>query len=401
MAVDQQQLRERLQPLPYHTAMVDFLREHEPEVWRWATSASTAAEHVERVRADLLRGCYRLEEPGHPNVHAACNAAAQRLAIDVPISLYQAADGAMNAALYFIPGEVHIVFTGAVLERLHGAELQAMLGHELAHYVLWTIDRGDYHAADRILHMTAGDPRAAQSHLQSARLFGLFTEAYADRGGVVASASLDAAVAALVKIQTGLSAVSATSYLKQAQEVCAASRASSAGTTHPEIYVRVRGLELWANRETTADSWLAETLVGSLTLGALDITHQKQIEANTELLLLDFFANDRALHSESLVSHARSFIPTFDASSGRSPVQPTIPESLYEYFAYVLLDFAAGDPELDSLPLAAALLTADRWGLTSTLEKLATKELALNKKALDRAKLDAARLLAATRNVRG
>ena len=44
-----------LQPLPYLQDVVQYLREHEPDVWRWAMSATAQAEHAEAVRNDLMQ----------------------------------------------------------------------------------------------------------------------------------------------------------------------------------------------------------------------------------------------------------------------------------------------------------------------------------------------------------
>lgn len=75
-----------LQPLTYHHDVVRLLREHEPDVWRWACSASAQDEHAEAVRADLLRQTYRLDESAHPDLHRAARNAAARLGLDVPVT---------------------------------------------------------------------------------------------------------------------------------------------------------------------------------------------------------------------------------------------------------------------------------------------------------------------------
>jgi predicted SprT family Zn-dependent metalloprotease len=205
---------EDLTPLPYQQALAAHLQANEPEVWRWAASAEAREEHAAAVRADLLRNSYRLDADAHPELHAHCNAAVQRLGITARVALYQAGDGTMNATLYFLPGEAHIVLSGPLMERLQGAELQAVLGHELAHYLLWARDGGKYHVVDRLLHASASDPRADASHQRAARRYGLYTEAFADRGACMACEALEPAVSALIKMQTGLTQVNVASYLR-------------------------------------------------------------------------------------------------------------------------------------------------------------------------------------------
>jgi hypothetical protein len=121
----------RLAPLPYHDAVVRYLQAQEPEVWQWAGSAQARQEHAHAVRSDLLKHTYRLDRDGHPELHARCDAAAQRLQLAVPVTLYQASEGGMNAALFHVPGEAHIVFTGAVLERLHRVMIECGDKHEV------------------------------------------------------------------------------------------------------------------------------------------------------------------------------------------------------------------------------------------------------------------------------
>ncbi len=388
----------RLAPLPYHDAVVRYLQAEEPEVWQWAGSAQARQEHVQAVRSDLLKHTYRLDRDGHPELHARCDAAVQRLQLAVPVTLYQASEGGMNAALFHVPGEAHIVFTGAVLERLHGAELEALLGHELAHYRLWELQGGLYHTADRVLGAVLDDERASPSQRQTARRYRLYTEVYADRGGCVACAGLAPAVTALVKAQTGLAEVSAAGYLRQADEICTPGPQGfqSDGVSHPEIFVRARALRLWAEGDATADTWLAHTLEGPLALDNLDLPGQQQLSALTRRLLAQWLQR-RCLRSATMLAHARSFFPDLrpdeaaEAPFDAGWVQGS--PGVHEYLAYLLMDLAAVDPELEEVPLAAALEWAAHLGLRDRFEPLAMKELALNKRRFNRIKREGAELL--------
>ena len=53
------------------------------------------------------------------------------------MTLYQAQNAlGTNAALYYIPGEGHVVFSGPLLTLLSADELKSVIGHELAHFHL-------------------------------------------------------------------------------------------------------------------------------------------------------------------------------------------------------------------------------------------------------------------------
>lgn len=387
-----------LAPLPYHQDVVRYLQDEEPEVWRWACSASAQDEHAKLVRAELLRQTYRLDEEAHPALHASARVAAKRLGLEVPLHLYQATDGPMNAALYFLPGEAHVVFSGPLLERLQGAELEAVLGHELAHYLLWSSDEGRYHAADRVLNATCDDPRAMPAHLETARLYRLFTEAFADRGGVVACGALEPAVAALVKTRTGLHAVSASSYLKQADEI-AGSGALDTGASHPEIFVRARALRLWSEADAQADRWLSDTLRGPLRLEGVDLIGQQALAVLTRRVLRAML-RPAWMRGESTLAHARHFFPDFDLATGpdADPDEALAADvaaaaGCHDYVAALLLDLATADRALEDAPLAAALELARAWGLAAVFESRLSKDLAMTKRQLNKLAKDAAEIL--------
>ncbi len=99
-----------LEPLAYHRLVVEQLREDEARIWEWAQSQQARDEHDSEMRSILLRETYRLEPAAHPEVHEDIARAMESLDLDAPLTLYQAADGAMNAALCYIPGEIHLVF---------------------------------------------------------------------------------------------------------------------------------------------------------------------------------------------------------------------------------------------------------------------------------------------------
>jgi hypothetical protein len=384
-----------LKPLPHHTALVHYLRTEEPEVWNWASSAQAREEHAEAVRNELLKQTYRLDADAHPELHRHGFQAAQRLGLDARLTLYQANDGSMNATLYSLPGEAHIVFAGPVLERLKGAELEALLGHELSHQLLWEMDDGAYHAADRVLSALLHDPRASDSQLQSARLFRLYTEVFADRGGALACGGLLPAITALVKTQTGLRDVSAASYLKQADEICAGGQVTTEGGSHPEVFIRSRALRLWCEADPSADTWLETTLEGPLSSDKLDLLGQQRLTALTQRLLAQLLQR-RCLRSDALLAHARLFFPDFEPDES---VDPSLAEiiaatpGIHAYVATLLMDFTVCDRELEDVPLAASLELSERLVLLAEFERFALKELRMPKRQFNKIKQEATDLL--------
>jgi hypothetical protein len=387
---------DRLQPLPYQVRVVAFLKEREPELWRWGSSAEAENEYVRQVRTSLLKGTYRLGADGHAELIERCTAVAARLGITVPITLYQSIGGTeMNAGLYYLPGEAHVVFTGAVLNTLQGPEIDAVLAHELAHHRLWEHQGRDFLVADRLLSAAASDARAATSHVQTARRFRLYTEIYADRGALVGSGQLDVAVAALVKMATGLPQVSATSYLRQADEILA-DGGSSEGYDHPEMFIRARALRLWSEDDVSVDAWLARTIEGELALDELDLLSQMRLAELTRRFV-GHLLRPEWMRTPPVLAHARSFFPEFSAAAIAPDAELTrdlafTDIATLDYFCFLLLDFARVDRDLETQPLAHGYCIAEELGMLERFTKLVATELQFNKRELTKLKKEAAAL---------
>lgn len=396
--------RDALATLPYHVEVMRLLRREEPEAWAWASSAQARDEHAAQLRAQLLKDTYRLDADAHPQLHAHCARAAARLGVDAPVTLWQGTAGESNAALFYLPGEAHVVFYGALQDSLEGAELEAVLGHELAHFALCERDGGAWLTAERLLRMSVQDAHCDDSTRETARLFDLYTEAFADRGGAIACGALEPAVAALVKQRTGLARVSAESYLRQAAEICATLDGRSDAASHPEVFVRTHALRLWcdahgpgadARAADAAEAWLRGALEGPLAIDALDLAGQERLATLTRRLIGQFL-RPRALRSDALLACARQFFP--DAAPADAP-DDALHEAIaaapgvHDYVAAVLLDLAVADRTLDDVPLAQALVLAAELDLPDAFERLATKALKMTKRQFAKARTDAAALL--------
>ena len=67
---------------------------------------------------------------------------------------------------------------------------------------------------------------------------------------------------------------------------------------------------------------------------------------------------------------------------------------MQDYYGYVLLDFVTADRDLEELPLAAALVLAEKLGLKDRFTEIARRELRLRKKQLETIDQDKEKLLA-------
>lgn len=387
-----------LEPLTYHSELRDYLKSQEPELWSWFSSAQAKADYTESLRVELLKSTYRLDADGHPELYQSLNEAKARLQLDIPVTLYQAQNSPqLNAALFYIPGQGHIVFSGPMFTLLNAEELKSVIGHELAHYHLWQRDGGEFHIADRLLQAVASDPRAAGSHEQTARRYQLYTEIFADRGSLRVAGDTNPVVASLVKIETGLAQVSAASYLKQAEEIFADGNVATEGVSHPEAFIRARALSLWQQQGTEAAVPISKMIEGTGSLEDLDLPGQKRLTAATRRLL-EVLLKPKWFQTPATLGHAKLFFDDFRPAHGNPNESfeelKFADHKLREFFCYVLLDFAKADPDLDEMPLTAALELSRQLEFDAQFEKLAAKELKMRVRDLRHIKEQAAERLA-------
>jgi hypothetical protein len=278
-------------------------------------------------------------------------------------------------AVYIHQDQPVIVFQGPLLDRLDEDELTAVIGHELAHRLLWQAEDGGYLAVDRLLDAAAGDARTPPQYLETHRRWSLATELFADRGALTACGELSTAIRALLKLETGLSTADPDAYLRQADGLDLSS--GSRGTTHPEAVGRA-----WALR-----NWLAGENVEALVTGPLDVDAPDLLDAALLRELSRDFAAAIAyadgLRTDAVATAAAGFadppgplgVPggavRFDEPLSIRPVDGAplprprpLTDATKRYLSYLLLDLATTDPEAGDDGLIASLAIAQRAGLT-------------------------------------
>ena len=175
-----------LNPLPYHARVRDFLKKEEAELWSWFSSNKVREQHAEKVRLDLLKSTYRIEATTQPQLYGLAEEVLSKLELRIPVSFYQTQSlGGMNAALAFLPGEGHIILFGSILDSFSATELKAIIGHELAHFLLFDGWNGENLVVAEILQALSNDVSAQPCHRETSRLFSLYQrEIFADRRSI-------------------------------------------------------------------------------------------------------------------------------------------------------------------------------------------------------------------------
>ncbi|MFT5129010.1 MAG: hypothetical protein ACI8W8_002630 [Rhodothermales bacterium] len=373
-----------LPPPLYHQAIYEHLQRTQPELWDWLSSTEQQANYTENVELDLLKTSYRLAHDSHPALYDAASAVAGRLGITVPVTLYQSQvhdSSSMNAQMHFLPGGVHIVFIGPVTESLDGAELRALLGHEMAHHLLFTMENGAFLTTERLVNAMASDPRAEDCHIETCRRYLLYMEIFADRGGALANDDIIPAISCLVKVGTGMAKVDPHAYLEQAREVMTRDDAPSQGFTHPECHVRARALELWSADTDAANEPIHAMIAGSDALSALDVLEQYEYTGATRRLL-QHLLEPIWFRSDAVIAQAKTYFADFAIEPVTAEPELAKSAAIKSYFAFILLDFALVDRDLEDVALARCMLVAEAWDCAEIFAEQANSIAKMTKKQL-------------------
>ena len=390
-------------PLPYHDAIRALLKKIDANVWNWFGQQQKSSAARDAVKFDLLKSTYRLSPQSHPTYYAAAAHGAEKLGINLPITLYQAqADTLLNAFIALGGDEIHIVLSGDIDNTLSDVELRALLGHELGHHLLHTLDDGEHLRAWDVLRATCLEPQVHPAFMQSCRKLSLYTEIYCDQVALKVVDDLDAVVSTLVKLVTGIKKVVPGEFLKQAHEILvrAKGEVASEGITHPEAYIRAAAAQLFHKQDPQFSKNLTSWIEGPWETASLDLLQQRDLSQATRELIRQVLQHC-GLQSDLLLSHARLYFEGFTREECGPSKRDNLlmklisdklsTDSLVNYFCYVLLDFATADRELDEMALASVLDVAEKWNIKEALIPLIRKEMKLRKNQVelcDRTKSD-------------
>ncbi|MEM9311789.1 MAG: M48 family metalloprotease [Pseudomonadota bacterium] len=376
-------------PLTYHEAIADWLSTHEKGVWDWFSMRKLQEEQDAETRDLLLQQTYRLSRESHTTAYECCERAMTKLGVDAPLTIYQASDGAMNAALFFIPGEVHIVLYGAVLEKLSEVELTALFGHEVSHYLLWSIGDRRYRIAQQIIDDAVQQSASDSTLYETARLYLLATEVFADRGSALAADGIAPAISVLLKVMTGLAQTDPSAFLEQAAELDAKDEINK-GTTHPEVYLRALFIDRWYGGEQSADAvdaWVLSKLKGPLAIGSLDLVDQHTMLLATR----QFFAlllHDTELASAMVATQVKQFFPDWGAEEERLDPETlktvAADRSVRDYLIALIIDLAHADPDQTEEMLVRGAKFAASVGWTDEYRDNLKSLLKMRKPQVDR-----------------
>ncbi len=366
----------RLPTPAYHTELRDLLTTTEPELWRWFTeSRQLSARGDDEAELELLKSAIRLDGGVHDVLAAHATLLRDAFGIAEPVALYQELGSSeRNAHVFRLNGQVNVVFGGDLLELLEPSEQQMILAHELAHIALWRRADGAFEVLDQMIHRLAADPGADDTVIETARRLRLHTEVWADSAAVAAVDDLDIAVAAMVKMSSGLRHVDPAAYLRQADDILALDSRATTAWTHPELHIRVACLS--ARRRHAADHVLATLINGPDDLDRLDLLGQRRLRTLTARVLATATRRSDRSASEAVTDYLRRYPELI--LDGVEPIRDgelaELAPSVRWFAASLLVDLALVDDEVDDLmDLRAMSAEANREGVADEFDRILAK----------------------------
>ena len=134
--------------LPYHQLTYDHFRKNNA-VWKFFSEHRHKEEHLIQFKTELLKNTYKFSEDADADLYSKVALAKEKLKISFPVFVYQSENTAeINASVVFVNNEIHIVFSGPIIQLLSGEELLAVISHELSHVLLYNQFGGEMEITD-------------------------------------------------------------------------------------------------------------------------------------------------------------------------------------------------------------------------------------------------------------
>ncbi len=290
--------------------------------------AAMAQEEKERqpagARHRLLSNALRLSADMAPDVDALIDGCRRALGMETPLEIYVYPSPVFNAgAMRPEHGRLFIILSSSLLESFEAPELSFVVGHELGHHLF-----EHYRMPLALLLENERNPPPPALVLK-AFAWQRYAEISADRAGLVAAGTLEAAASALFKLASGLHggrvAIRIDRFLEQARDLgteveqMGADDARERGdwfSSHPFSPLRLEAAQLFARTRAMVE--------GGVPVAEIE----PQVEALMALMMPSYL-HEKSDAAESMrrLLYAGAFLVAY-ASEGMSEVEAARIEEL-------------------------------------------------------------------------
>jgi hypothetical protein len=373
---------QQLVAFDYHIKVRDYFKSRK-KTWDWFAKQENKEEQNKKFKAEILKNTYRLEKTDYEKLYKACEDICKVLNSDATVILYQENNSVqLNAQIIILENEAHIALSGNVLTLLTDEEFKALMAHELSHYLFTKMDNGDFEITQRIILALANDSRSEDVIIETARLFQLYLELFCDAGALKACGDYKPVIQALVKMHTGISAVNAESYLKQAKEILESDTSSSKNFSHPEAYIRSVATAMRHEGDKEYKKTISNLIEGNIDLNKLDIFRQQKLH-NFTYDLLQLVVKPSFMGSSAITNLCQQYYKDFHKKEETKTIEEIIEAmkdmapTTINFIAYLFLDIAKVDTDMEGIPMGHTLEISELLGMKTEYEKIIRKEMNL------------------------
>ena len=380
----------QIQRFPYHEAVLKYFQQHEKVRWGAFHDPVVASDRESRMQLQLRKSARRLQlVDALPWLYNVVNSAQ----LGSPVACYLAAtEQQLEVAAVPLLDQPRLIFTGPVLEMLTQEEVLALVAGELARLQFWQQQGGEYLSVRQLLGELVEEKQVPRSHELTFHRFQLCADLLADQSALRSCENAETVVSAMIKCRPLPASIGesldAASLLEQAQSLWTTADPQAMSASQRGMLLRIATLQQSLKGADLEIAELESKVTASNNVNELDLLQQLEL-MNLTRQLICCLLEPAWLQTPAILSYARSYFPDLrdDELVTGSDLQleqmatlvQQYPESLQDYFCFMLLDFVSADRDLKEAPLALALRWTEHLGVTERFREITQRELRLRK----------------------